>query len=121
MSREIGAIPQSILQHTVDSSLTSFLDQQVCVHTFDNTLFVGELAAFDQPNGVTLLNARKRYYCQKKFHEEDIGTVYLTGMNVMMIATRDDTYLNKCEEVSLEEIKEELKKQKDNISPAQLD
>lgn len=111
MNKEVKPIPQSLLQHTVDSSLISFLDQQVCVHTFDNTLFVGELAAFDQTNAVTLLNAYKRHYCQRKFHEEHVGTIYLSGMNVMLISTRDDTYLNDCQEVSLEEIREELKTQ----------
>ena len=97
-------VPQSHLQHMVDSSLISFLDRQVCVYTLDGSMFVGELNGFDTVNSVTLSKATQRWVNNGTFAEREVGTIYLAGVNVLMIGTRDDKYLNELKEVPVEDM-----------------
>jgi small nuclear ribonucleoprotein (snRNP)-like protein len=104
ISSDPKPIPQSQLQHMVNASLISFLDRQVCVYTFDETMFVGELSAFDQTNAVTLTNCTQRWLLNNMYAEREVGTMYITGQHVCMVGTRDDTYLNDCTELPLDSL-----------------
>lgn len=67
-------------------------------------MFVGELNGFDTVNSVTLSKATQRWVNNGTFAEREVGTIYLAGVNVLMIGTRDDKYLNELKEVPVEDM-----------------